>query len=92
MVNQVPVNNDMQYVQSITPPVVRNTELRPTSEIRKLSTLARTVFVYQLIRTLLLLASPFNSVFKFGLFNIIQSRCLDDVRTAKLFHDHRTYF
>lgn len=37
-------------------PVIRNTELRPTSEI----------------------PSPFDSIFKFGVFNVIQSKCIDD--------------
>jgi hypothetical protein len=62
------------------PPVLGSTELKPTSDIRMYlvgSNINASCFSY--LYNKYVLAAPFNSVFKFGVFNKIQSKCLNDV-------------
>lgn len=67
-------------------PVVANTKLRPISEIRMLTrTLFDHILAYKRFVCFLFLASPYNSVFKFGVFNVIQSKCLNDVMYSIFF-------
>lgn len=66
-----------QAMQSNRPlPLLENTRLRLTNEIREYN--GRNL-IYLLSCLFYILASPFASIFKFGVFNIIQSKCIDDV-------------
>lgn len=60
-------------------PVLGNTELRPTNEIREYDGRNLTFLLFCYPTDLMSLANPFDSIFKFGVFNIIQSKCIDDV-------------